>query len=159
MIDRLRWQEKPGSDSVQIDLLPPDQRETITVEPLPNPRIAEVRGSAGNLICHVEVTDNGDGTVTLRRVDPEESEGEAMAEEPRKLNRAVTDAFGMPASYRFTVQPTGIQFVNAIGRITWFGSHGWTTEQEEAVKGLYKHFPCRAVTSIPDDPHFTWEHP
>lgn len=71
-LDRLRWREKPGSDPVEIELLPPEQRETITVEPLPNPRIAEMRGPAGNLICLVEVTDNGDGTGTIMRVDPEE---------------------------------------------------------------------------------------
>lgn len=79
---------------------------------------------------------------------PEEEIAEAMAE-AIKLNWAVTDAFGMPPTARFTVQPTGIQFQHSGGWITWFALHGWTTEQEEAVEGLYKHFPRRWIGSIP----------
>ncbi|MEU5156767.1 hypothetical protein [Glycomyces sp. NPDC021274] len=80
-------------------------------------------------------------------------------EEARRLHLAVTDAFGMPASYRFTVEATGIQFRHGDGWITWFGLYGWTPEQEDAVKCLYKHVPQRWIGSIPDEPHFTWEQP
>lgn len=74
----------------------------------------------------------------------EEAIGEA-----REIEQAVIEAFGRAPSDRFSVKPTGIQFVQTDGRIWWFGKHGWTTAQEQAVAGLYKHCPRRAVMSQP----------
>lgn len=73
---------------------------------------------------------------------------EAIAEAER-LNAAVNEAFGMFPTARFTVKPTGIQFVQTDGRIWWFGAGGWTEEQEQAVLSLYEHFPRRWVGPIP----------
>jgi hypothetical protein len=79
---------------------------------------------------------------------------EALAE-GRRLDAEFKEVFGMAPTVRYTIRPTGIQFTEGDGRIWWFSCYGWTAEQEQAVAGLFRHFPRRvwgvaAVTRMTD---------
>ncbi|MDA8370289.1 hypothetical protein [Saccharomonospora sp.] len=84
--------------------------------------------------------------------DKTHAEQLAAAEtEARRLESEVARAFGIsPATAaRFSLRPTGIQFVQPDGHIWWFPRHGLTPEQEQAVVDLFQHFPQRVWTSMP----------
>lgn len=79
----------------------------------------------------------------------DQREMDEVLAEARRLDAEFNEAFGMPLTARYTIRPTGIQFNESNGHIWWFSCYGWTAEQEQAIAGLFKHFPRRVWGLLP----------